>query len=460
MIYFLVLVGFGLIVRRIRTFSEYAVGARAVPLAMIFASISATYIGPGYTMGFASKGFANGWLFWFLTLGFTLQNLLVAFFIAPRLHAFTDCYTLGDIIGKKHGQLAHVVSGIISTLLCIGFTSIMAKVGGLVIQGTIGWPLVVGVFVITGVGVLYCFTGGLQSVIATEALQFALFAVTIPILIWVAISSSSIDVAAANAQGWSQLSSTVEQLGALQIFGLFISFLLGETLVPPYANRALAAGSKSVARSGFLIAAIYSVVWFGMVIGLGVMGRQIMPDVEPDNIFMALSTQYLPHGLLGLLVIAVIAIIMSSQESVLNAAAVSFTRDIRDVIRPGQSDASRLKLTRITTLVVGIIAAAAAIWAPSIVSGLLIIYSIWAPSVLPVLVLAVMLKSPPKAAAVPAMIAGAGVSLVWQFALSEPYGVPAILAGLLANLVAYAIASVLFKRPMPQSENTTPSTGN
>ena len=99
-IYFLVLLGFGILVRRVRGFSDYAVGNREVPTSMIFASLSAAYIGPGYTMGFCSKGFASGYFFFFIVLAFTVQTLLVGLFLAPRLHNFERCYSIGDVLGE------------------------------------------------------------------------------------------------------------------------------------------------------------------------------------------------------------------------------------------------------------------------------------------------------------------------------------------------------------------------
>lgn len=445
-LYFLGLVAFGIIVRRIRNFGDYAVGGRSVPGIMIFASLCATYIGPGYTMGFTSKGFASGWLFFFVALAFSAQTVLTALFIAPRLHGFKNCYTVGDVIGNAHGKTAQVVAGLISTLLCIGFAAIMGKVGGLVLQGATGLPFLAGVFLVTGVGVVYCYTGGMKSVIATEAIQYSIFAIAIPLLLWIAVSKSGVNLSEADTKGWSAMHSALAGMTPLQIAGLFLSFFLGETLIPPYANRALAAGSPAIARGGFLAGAGYSVLWFAMVVGLGVVAAVVAPDVKSDDAFMTLAVKYLPHGLLGILIVAVAAIIMSSQESVLNAGAVSFTRDIRDVLGANAlSDQQRLRLSRLSTLVMGVLAAVLAYFAPSIIDGLLIIYSVWAPSVLPVFLFAILLRKPVRGAGAAAMLAGAAASLIWQFALKEPGQVPALMVGLTANLVTYGVGALFSK---------------
>ena len=446
-LYFLGLIAFGVIVRRIRNFGDYALGGRSVSGVMIFASLCATYIGPGYTMGFTSKGSASGWLFFFVALAFTAQTVLTALFIAPRLHGFKNCYTVGDVIGNAHGKTAHVITGVISTVLCVGLVAIMAKVGGLVLQGTTGMPLLAGVFLVTGVGVVYCYTGGMKSVIATEAMQFSILATAIPILLWLATSKSGVNLNEANAKGWTAMHSALAGMTPMQIGGLFLSFFLGETLMPPYANRALAAGSPAIARAGFLASAGYSVIWFAMVVGLGVVASVAVPDAKPDDAFMTLAVKFLPHGLLGILIVAIAAIIMSTQESILNAGAVSFTRDVRDALGGNTtSDEQRVRLSRLSTLVMGLLAAVLAYFAPSIIDGLLIIYSVWAPSVLPVFLFAILLRKPVRGAGAAAMIAGATASLIWQFALKEPGHVPALIVGLTANLAVYGAIAMFSKQ--------------
>jgi len=94
----------------------------------------------------------------------------------------------------------------------------------------------------------------------------------------------------------------------------------------------------------------------------------------------------------------------------------------------------------------GLIAAVLAYFAPSIIDGLLIIYSVWAPSVLPIFLFAILLRKPVRGAGAASMIVGAGASLIWQFALKEPGHVPALLVGLVANLFTYGAVTLLSRR--------------
>ncbi len=437
--YFVVLMFFGLAVRRIRDFSDYSVARRQVPASMIFASLAATYIGPGFSVGLTGKAFSTGYVFYFLPLFFVIQTIIVGRYLARRLHAFSNCHTIGDVIGERYGRPSQILAGIVSVGLCIGFAAIMAKVGGVILSSVTGLPLVIAIAIITSVGVLYTFTGGLKSVIATEAFQFSIFTIVFPLVLFFCMSQPGFSLSEAGDKALTLTSQGFASLTAAQIVAIAVSFLLGETLIPPYANRVLASKSGEVAARGFVVAGLFGTIWLGIVIALGIAGAVLLPaETGGDEVFSSMVLTYVPHGLIGIVFVALIAIVMSSQESVLNAGAVAFTRDLVNMFGK-MSDRSSLLLTRLFTLVAGVLATIFAVFAPSIIDGLLIMYSIWAPAIIIPLVAALYLRTTKPAAGFLSILAGGGGSLVWRLVLDEPLGVPSVLIGLAAALGAYVI---------------------
>ena len=176
-----------------------------------------------------------------------------------------------------------------------------------------------------------------------------------------------------------------------------------------------------------------------MVVGLGIVGKVLLPDIDAsDKVFMQLVLSYVPHGLIGIVLIALVAIVMSSQESVLNAGAVSFTKDITK--RFWQiSDRQALLLSRIYTLIVGVLATIFAYYAPSIIDGLLILYSIWAPTILFPLIAGLFIENTRHSAGWLSIILGGSTSLVWRLMLGEPMGIPSIIIGLIGAAIGYII---------------------
>ncbi|MBM4025167.1 MAG: hypothetical protein FJ280_07125, partial [Planctomycetes bacterium] len=80
--------------RAAREYAEFSLAKRSLPLALIFASLCATYIGPGFSLGFVGRGFQSGLLFLCVGLAYGAQNILVGLFVAPRLRSLVDCHTL------------------------------------------------------------------------------------------------------------------------------------------------------------------------------------------------------------------------------------------------------------------------------------------------------------------------------------------------------------------------------
>ena len=63
--------------RAVREYAEFSLARRALPLALIFGSLCATYVGPGFSIAFVGRGFHSGYLFLLIGLAYSVQNILV-----------------------------------------------------------------------------------------------------------------------------------------------------------------------------------------------------------------------------------------------------------------------------------------------------------------------------------------------------------------------------------------------
>lgn len=433
--YFAVLAIFALFVRRTSGFDDFSLAHRSVPAAMVFASLCGAYLGPGYSLGVAGKAYASGFLMNLAWIFFSLQTVLVGIWLAPRLRRYSGVYTLGGVMQAAYGGMAQPLTGIVSIGLCIGFASVLGRAGGVVLAGALHLRLGTAIAAITGIGVLYALTGGLKSVIATEGFQFA-----------IVLSSFSILVlrAAHRIPSWTEANATASQLTlngwnattCPQLGGMALLFLLGETLIPPYANRALASKSEKSSSQGFIFAGIFSLFWFIMISAAGVMARILLgPHIDPDSALIQLARTVLPSGLLGLFLVALAAIVMSTQESLLNAASVCLTRDLLPTSMP---DRLQLRFARGATLAFGAVAAWLALRSPSIIDGLLICYSIWAPTILPALIWALLGLPARRWAGVGSIVGGAIVSTA-GFTLTSHSASINVLYGILGSFMGAVI---------------------
>jgi SSS family solute:Na+ symporter len=393
-----------------------------------------------FSIGFVGRGFKSGLLFLGVGLAYAVQNILVGLFVAPRLRRLKGCHTLGDAIGQKYDPKCQVLAGIISVGLCAGFAAVMAKAGGDVLRSIFGLPHWSSVIVVVGVTALYTTFGGLRASVITDAFQFSAFAILLPLMLLLVLmfhlnGSAATFVKEASVATTAGFDST----SPIKILGLVAAFLLGETLIPPYANRALASKTTNVSRNGFVLAGLFSVVWFTVMIALGIAARSIIQGgIEEDKVLLKLVESTMPAAGYALLMVVLISIIMSSLDSLLNAGAVAFTQDI---VKPFAKvpDSTALNIGRCATIVIALTAAAGAVAVESIIDGLLICYTIWAPAILPVLIIGLWVKRPRPLAGILSMGTGTLVAIMFQFILPSATEVPAIIPALGAALLAYML---------------------
>jgi len=439
--------------RAARHFTEFSLAGRTLPLALVFGSLAATYVGPVFSIGFVGRGFASGLLLLGIGLAYALQNILVGLFVAPRLRRLKDCHTLGDAIGQKYDQKCQVLAGVISVGLCAGFAAVMAKAGGDVLQNIFGLPHWSSVVIVVGVTALYTTFGGLRASVITDAFQFSAFAILLPItLLWILLFHLEGGAAAFTEQASLATSAGLNSTPLIEIIALLAAFLLGETLIPPYANRALASKTTRISRNGFVLAGCFSMAWFAVMVALGIAARTIIqPGTDEDRVLLKLIESTMPAAGYALLLVVLISIIMSSLDSLLNAGAVAFTQDI---VKPFANvpDHTALNIGRCATIVIALTAAAGAVAVDSIIDGLLICYAIWAPAILPALIIGLWVKRPRPLAGILSMAVGSVVAVtLWvtfKFIVhwkTETEISRIIIPALAAALLAYAVGHYVEK---------------
>jgi len=448
--------------RAAREFREFSLARRALPLALVFGSLAATYVGPAFSIAFVGRGFNSGFLFLGIGLAYSAQNILVALLVAPRLRALKNCHTLGDAIGQKYNRDCQVIAGFISVGLCAGFAAVMAKAGGDVLRDIFGLPHWSSVVVVVGVTAIYTTFGGLRASVITDAFQFSAFAILLPVTLLLVLLFHLNGGAATFAKEASAATSDgLGTISCIEIVGLVTAFLLGETLIPPYANRALASRTTQISRNGFISAGIFSVAWFMVMVALGISARSIIPrGTNEDFVLMTLVRSVMPAEGYALLLVVLVSIVMSSLDSLLNAGAVSFTQDI---VKPFTRlpDSTSLTVGRSATIIIAAIAAVGAVAVPSIISGLLTCYAIWAPAILPALIIGLWIKHPKPLAGILSMGTGATIAVVLWIIFKFVYGwsievcvprviIPALGAALLAYLMGHWIDNVRQERNVCQ----------
>lgn len=438
--YFLVVLLIGIVTAiRIKTTDDFAVAGNRVIWPVLFATLAATFLGGGATMGRAGQTYDVGYSFAIASIAFPIQTILVGLWVAPRLNRYRGAHTIGDVMALHSGKAARLIVGIISILVCTGILGAQALALGTVFHTLVGVPVTVGIVASMLFVLVYSTAGGMWADIQTDVVQFILLGVFLPVALIIGIHRTG------GVQGF------VEQLpaGHLTPFGayepmaflvVFLAFALGETLIPPYAQRAFSATDPRASRIGYAWAGVFGLVFYFVSATLGLVAFVMFPDITGDQALPTVVLQLLPIGITGLVAGALMAVIMSTADSLLNSATVSFSRDIfKAFIKPDLPDRTMLWVERGVNVVIGLGALVFAVTAENIVDALMVSYELWAPTVIFPLLMAVLTRRKAPAAIVAAMVAGGVFAAWWIWVMGEPAGISGLMVGLAANIITYFV---------------------
>ncbi|TCD48411.1 sodium:solute symporter family protein [Chlorobium sp. N1] len=424
--------------RGIKNMKDYAVADKSFGSMVIFATLSASFIGGGFSMGNAEKvfliGIANIVALW----GFSLKEILVATFIAPRMERYPDAISVGDIMEPHYGKGARVFSGIFGVALCAGILGAQVGAMGYIFNLFLGIDRSTGILIGCGIVIAYATFGGMRSVVWTDVIQFLVLTVGIPLTLYFGIRQ---------AGGWESLTASIpaarlqlptEPGAVLSLAALFLTFLLGETLVPPYVQRLLIGRSAGHVSRGTMMSGLFSIPFFAITGLIGLVALALDPSLNP-NLAMPFVIKASLHPILqGIVIAAVISIIMSSADSFLNGAAIAFSNDI---VRPLRStpleSGTELMLARLTTLGVGLLAILFALSIESLLDILIYAYNFWAPTVLVPLAAAILGFRATRRRFIAGAAAGIAAALAWNNLTAVPFHIDGLVVGCLANLAVF-----------------------
>ncbi|GHB40333.1 solute:Na+ symporter, SSS family protein [Pseudovibrio japonicus] len=424
----------------IQGFKQYATASGGVGPLIIFATMSASFIGGGFSNGNAEKvfifGIANIVCIW----GFSLKEIIQARYIAPRMKYFPNAISVGDILAPAYGKIGRIVGGLGGILLCCGIVGAQVGAIGIVFNVLFGLDRIVGIAIGCSIVILYTTMGGMRAVIYTDIAQFIMLAIGMPLTLIFGVYYAGGIEAIYHSVPVDHLTLPGPEFGWFGLIGLILVFMVGETLIPPLIQRLLAARTPEDAAKGSLYSGLFSIFFFAITGLIGLVALTIDPTIAPENAMAFVVTTALPTVVKGLVVAGMISIVMSSADSYLNAASTTFVNDVLKPIwtRP-ISDINLLFIAKTVTLVIGITSVLFAIAIESVLDILLYAYNFWAPMVLAPLVAAIFgLKRGPLAFLTGA-IAGICATTIWSTVLGDPGSFPGSVVGLFVNLTVFSL---------------------
>lgn len=388
---------------------SFLLSGRKITLPAFVATLVSTWYGGILGVGEYSYQFGvSQWLLF--GLPFYIFSALFAWLLAGKIR-MNKALSLPEAVGHFYGEKAGRFSAVPIFILVSPAPYILML--GLIFQYLTGstenflwYAVAVALF-----SVAYVSFGGFSAVVRTDMLQIALmFGGFIILLAFSYMQFGSLDTL------WGAVPPNYLDITGgqdLQYILVWFFIALWTFVDPSFHQRAAAAKSPSTARKGIFISILLWSVFDFMTMFSGMYGWAILgPDLdEPIMVYPYLANEILPVGLNGLFFVALLATIMSTLDSYLFLSGQTLGRDLLVKLFP---NTERNRLTRLSILIAAVLGILLIIIYPSVINLWYIIGSVMIPGLLiPVLGVYIRLFSLKKSWALPTMLSGTGVSLVW-----------------------------------------------
>lgn len=439
---------------KIESLADYAVAGRRLVPPMALATMAATQIGGGATIGFAGTTYSSGmWLILASVLGAVSAYVLQGSFGARFRES--GAMTLADWMERKYGALGGLMGAIATIWLCLAFVGVQYLAVGRVLEGVMGMSVMKGAVIAMIITVIYTTLGGMWSVTATDLIQFMLMLFGFGLLMPISLGKVG--------GGFSEVLAMVPeahfQLGPVAALALtyFLIYFFGEFGGAYYLQRFFSTENKKVARFTGIAHPCVSFATMSSAMLLGLLGLAIFPGIESgETILPIMTAKLLPIGLSGLILAALIAVIMSSADSLINTAAASFTNDIYNrFINSTATQSGLIKLGRILTVIFGIGSFLFSIWVPGVFKLMTRIYDFWGPIIfVPVLVGVASGKASPQSGALAAVfgLVGAIFWTIWGGGASiAGWSIPVVVFGTAVSAVTMIVVHLITQGNRPTS---------
>ena len=398
-LYFAFVLGIGWMLRRsVRNSEDFFLSGRSIPgwvagLAFLSANLGAQEV-IGMAASGAKYGIMTSHFYW---IGAIPAMVFVGIFMMPFYYG-SRARSVPEYLKLRFDEKTRGFNAITFAVMTVFSSGISMYALAKLLELVLGWSFHTSVLLSAAIVLAYIFFGGLTSAIYNEVLQFFLIVLGFSPLVllglrdvggWAGLTAR-LDTVAARAgfspgawsDSWRHLDAASANPMGVEWFGLAMG--LGFVLSFGYwctdflvVQRAMAADSMTAARRTPLLAAIPKMFFPALVILPGMIAialhttggsEGLLPlgsDGTPNyNLAVpVLLAHYLPTGLLGLGLTALMASFMSGMAGNVTAFNTVWTYDIyQSYIRPGQPDAHYLRMGHAAT-VFGIAASVAAAYA-------------------------------------------------------------------------------------------------
>jgi len=316
-----------------------------------------TNVGPSMLLAFASIGYSTGIVAGNFEWYAFVFLFLLAMVFAPRYLA-NRVTTMPEFMGNRYGDTTrNILAWYALIKILISWLSLGLFAGGFLVRQILGIPMWQSVIVLVLFAGLFAFAGGLKAIARVNVFQMILLIIVSFLLTIIGINKiGGIRELFHRAPGhyWNLIrpANDPNYPWYAILLGYPVSavafFCTDQAMVQSVLGaRNLEQGQLGVSFIGWL-----KILSLPLFIIPGIICFELFPNLgNPDLAYMTLVTNIFPAGLNGLVIVVLIAVLVGTIGSSLNALSTVFTTDIYvKKINPTASNQQIINVGRITVL--------------------------------------------------------------------------------------------------------------
>ncbi len=465
-------------------------------------------LGPWVTAMSAEASDMSGWLlmglpgvaYWcgiadaaWTAIGLAAGTYINWLIVSKRLRRYSEkagnAITLPEYFSNRFHEKKKVIMTIAAVFILIFFTVYAASclvTCGKLFSTLFGLPYIPMMIVGAVFVLIYTIIGGFLAESASDFMQAIVMIVALGVIVFVgtyaagglgAVIDNVKDIPGfleffgmatpQTVDGVQQTANGVPLFGEAAPYGIIsvVSMLawgLGYFGVPQVLLRFMAIRHEDELTRSRRIATVWVLISLTIAVFIGVMGRALYPtalttSADAENVFILLSTNLLPPLIAGFVMAGILAATISSSDSYLLIAASAFAKNIyQGLFRKKASDREVLNISRLTLLLIAIVAIIIALDENSVIFT--IVSFAWAgfgATFGPLMLFSLFWKRTTRAGAIAGMLGGAGMVFVWNL-LVRPLGgiwdIYELLPAFIFSSICIVVVSLLSPKPSEEIE--------
>jgi SSS family transporter len=359
--------------RRQRDAKDYFVAGRDIPWWAVLFSVVASETSALTFISIPGLAYVGDLGFLQVAVGYLLGRIAVAYTLLPRYYE-GELVTAYALLERRFGLATRRMTSIVFMVTRGMADAVRVFATAIPIALIIGpllprqYVMPVAVLVLGTLTVLYTYRGGMRAVVWTEILQASVYLL--------GGISAAVLIGRAMDGGWSAILDSAAAAGKLKLVDFYpgldrahtvFAGLIGGAFLAMASHgadqlivqRLLSSRSLKDARVAIIGSGVVVILQFALFLMIGVglwalyQGRAF---AIPDQVFPTFIIERMPHGLVGLLLAAILAATMSTHSAAINALAAATTHDIYlPVTRRSPDDPRTLRVGKLAALGWGIV---------------------------------------------------------------------------------------------------------